>query len=159
MYDVANKDLSPYVPEWMVGLGLQWTLFDGIARTRKVQAAQFKINQVEEAGHKAEDDIETLIRKLYQQMAMQLEEQESLQKSVTFAEAYFESKDKAFHEGLATSSDLVDARLLVAKFKIEQLQAMYKYDVALAALLQICGVPEQFNDYLTNARVITGTID
>ena len=159
MYDIANKDLSPYVPEWMVGLGLKWTLFDGIARTRKVQSAKFKVDQVEEAGEKAEADIETLIRKLHQELGMQVEQLESLDKSITFAEAYLESKDKAFHEGLATSSDLVDAQLLVAKFKIEQLKVMYQYDVALAALLQICGVPAQFNNYLSSNAAITGTIN
>ncbi len=159
MYDIANKDLSPYTPEWLVGLGLKWTLFDGVARTRKVQAAKFRVNQVEEAGLKAQDDIETVIRKLHQQLGMQLEQHESLTKSLTFAEAYLESKDMAFHEGLATSADVVDARLLVARFKIEQLQAMYQYDVALAALMQICGVPAQFNNYLTSDLVITQTID
>ncbi len=159
MYDIANKDFSPYVPEWMVGVGLKWTLFDGVARTRKVQAAKYRVNQVEEAGLKAQDDIETVIRKLHQQLGMQLEQHESLKKSLTFAEAYLESKDMAFHEGLATSVDVVDARLLVAKFKIEQLQAMYQYDVALAALMQICGVPAQFNNYITSDLVITQTID
>ncbi len=159
MYDIANKDLSPYTPEWLVGLGLKWTLFDGVARTRKVQAARFRVNQVEEAGLKAQDDIETVIRKLHQQLGMQLEQHQSLTKSLTFAEAYLESKDMAFHEGLATSADVVDARLLVARFKIEQLQAMYQYDVALAALMQICGVPAQFNNYLTSDLVITQTID
>nr|MBD3621169.1 TolC family protein [Sunxiuqinia sp.] len=159
MYDIANKDLSPYTPEWLVGLGLKWTLFDGVARTRKVQAAKFRVNQVEEAGLKAQDDIETVIRKLHQQLGMQLEQHQSLTKSLTFAEAYLESKGTAFHEGLATSADVVDARLLVARFKIEQLQAMYQYDVALAALMQICGVPAQFNNYLTSDLVITQTID
>ncbi|TDO03943.1 TolC family protein [Sunxiuqinia elliptica] len=159
MYDIANKDLSPYVPEWLVGVGVKWTLFDGAARTRKVQAAKHRVSQVEEAGLKAEDDIETVIRKLHQQLSMQLEQHESLKKSLTFAEAYLESKDRAFHEGLATSSDVVDARLLVAKFKIEQLQAMYQYDVALASLMQICGVPAQFNNYLTSDLVITQSID
>ncbi|MGQ7868034.1 TolC family protein [Sunxiuqinia sp. sy24] len=159
MYDIANKDFSPYVPEWMVGVGLKWTLFDGVARTRKVQAAKYRVNQVEEAGLKAQDDIETVIRKLHQQLGMQLEQHESLKKSLTFAEVYLESKDMAFHEGLATSADVVDARLLVARFKIEQLQAMYQYDVALAALMQICGVPAQFNNYITSDLVITQTID
>jgi outer membrane protein TolC len=32
MYDVANIDLSPMMPEWMVGVGLIWTIFDGAAR-------------------------------------------------------------------------------------------------------------------------------
>ena len=157
MYDLANKDLSPYVPDWMVGLGLNWTLFDGAARERKVQAAKYKVQQVNEAGQKAEDDIETVVSKLHHELGMQVEQMESLDKSLNFAKAYVESKDKAFREGLSSSSDLVDARLMVAKFKIERLQAMYQYDVALATLLQFCGAPDQFNDYMQRDEVITGS--
>ncbi len=157
MYDIANKDLSPYIPDWMVGLGLNWTLFDGTTRLRKVQAARYKVAQVEEAGHKAEDDIETMVHKLHHELGMQVEQMQSLNKSITFAEAYVESKDKAFHEGLSSSSDLVDARLMLAKFKIERLQAMYNYDVALATLLQFCGVPDQFIGYQQRDGAITGS--
>lgn len=159
MYDIANKDLSPYVPEWMVGLGLNWTLFDGAARLHKVQAARFKVDQVNEAGQKAEQDIETLILKLYHELGMQVEQAESLNKSLDFARAYVESKDKAFHEGLSTSSELVDAHLMVAKFEIERLQSMYQYDLALASLLRVCGVPEQFIDYQQREGVITGSVN
>ena len=35
-YNIINKDLSPYIPDYMVGIGLQWSLFDGNARSRKV---------------------------------------------------------------------------------------------------------------------------
>lgn len=158
-YDVVNKDLSPYIPEWMVGLGMNWTLFDGTTGYRKIQAAKLKAAQVDEAGKKAEDDIETVVRKLHHELGMQVEQLESLDTSLAFAETYVESKDKAFHEGLTSSSELVDARLMVAKFKIERLQAMYQYDVALASLLQFCGIPDQFTDYQRRTDIVIGTGD
>ncbi len=156
-YDVVNKDLSPYMPDWIVGLGMNWTLFDGASGYRKIQAARLKVAQANEAGKKAEDDIETLVRKLHHELGMQVEQLESLDKSLAFAESYVESKDKAFHEGLTSSSELVDARLLVAKFRIERLQVMYQYDVALASLLQFCGVPDQFLDYQQRKDLIAGS--
>ncbi len=156
-YDIANKDLSPYMPDWMVGVGLNWTLFDGASGYRKIQAARLKSEQVDEAGKKAEDDIETVVRKLHHELGMQVEQLESLDKSLAFAETYEESKDRAFHEGLSSSSDLVDARLLVARFEIERLQAMYQYDVALASLLQFCGTPGLFVTYQQRDDVIIGS--
>ena len=36
-YDLADKDLSPYMPQWLVGVGLNWSLFEGNARHRKLQ--------------------------------------------------------------------------------------------------------------------------
>jgi outer membrane protein TolC len=154
-YNLAEKDLSPYLPQWMVGLGLNWSLFEGTTRNRKLQAARFKVDQVDEAGLKAEEDIKTVIRKLHQQLGMQVEQLEELDKTLEFAQIYVDSRDKAFHEGLSTSTELVDANLLLAKVKIERLQALYGYDVALATLLQVCGSPDMFIQYQTSAQAIT----
>ena len=154
-YDMVDKDLSPYMPQWMVGVGLNWTLFEGNARNRKLQSSRFKEDQVEQAGLKAEEDIRTVIRKLHQQLSMQVEQLEELDKTLEFAKTYVESREKAFHEGLSTSTELVDANLLLAKVKIDRLQAMYGYDVTLATLLQVCGKPEKFLTYQTSQNVIT----
>lgn len=154
-YNLAEKDLSPYVPQWMVGVGLNWSLFEGNARNKKLQAARFKEDQVSEAGLKAEEDIKTIIRKLHQQLGMQVEQLEELDKTLEFAQTYVDSRNKAFHEGLSTSTELVDANLLLAKVKIERLQALYNYDVTLATLLQICGSPDMFLQYQASAQAIT----
>jgi outer membrane protein TolC len=156
-YDLADKDLSPYTPQWLVGVGLNWSLFEGNARHRKLQSAQFKEDQVAEAGLKAEEDIKTVIRKLHQQLGMQVEQLEELDKTLEFAKTYVDSRDKAFHEGLSTSTELVDANLLLAKVKIDRLQAMYNYDVTLATLLQICGSPDMFLEYQSSSQVIIGS--
>jgi outer membrane protein TolC len=156
-YDLADKDLSPYVPDWMVGVGVNWSLFEGNARNRKLQAAKFKGQQAEEAGLKAQEDIRTYIRKLHQQLGMQVEQLDELDKTLEFAKTYADSREKAFREGLSTSTELVDANLLVAKVKIERLQALYNYDVTLAALLQICGTPEKFLSYQTSENAISET--
>ena len=154
-YDMVNKDLSPYVPDWLVGVGLNWSIFEGNARNRKLQSARFKEDQVEQAGLKAEEDIKTVIKKLHQQLGMQVEQLEELDKMLEFAKTYVDSRDKAFREGLSTSTELVDANLLVAKVKIDRLQAMYNYDVTLATLLQICGSPDMFLEYQSSNQAIT----
>ncbi len=154
-YDMVDKDLSPYVPDWMVGVGMKWSLFEGNSRNRKLQSAKFKEDQVEQAGLKAEEDIKTGIKKLHQQLGMQVEQLEELDKTLEFAKLYVDSRDKAFREGFSTSTELVDANLLLAKVKIERLQAMYNYDITLANLLQVCGCPDLFLDYQSNGDVIT----
>ncbi|HZL11544.1 MAG TPA: TolC family protein [Prolixibacteraceae bacterium] len=156
-YDMANKDLSPYVPDWMVGVGLKWSLFEGNSRQRKLQAAKFKEDQVEQAGLKAEEDIKTVITKLHQELGMQVEQLEGLDQTLEFAKTYVDSRNKAFIEGLSTSTELVDANLLLAKVKIDRLQAMFSYDVTLATLLQVCGSPDLFLTYQSDSRIITET--
>ncbi|HCY40939.1 MAG TPA: hypothetical protein DHV48_06220 [Prolixibacteraceae bacterium] len=157
-YDMANKDLSPYIPDWLVGVGLKWSLFEGNSRYHKLQEAKFKKEQVEQAGLKAEEDIKTMIRKLHQQLGIQVEQLDELDKMLEFAKSYVDSREKSFREGLSTSTELVDANLLLAKVKMDRLQAMYNYDVTLATLVQVCGSPDLFLEYQTSNQVITESI-
>lgn len=68
----------------------------------------------------------------------------SVNASGRFAEEYLRIKEEAFKEGAAPSSDVVDARLNLAKIRIERLQAAYYYDMILARLLEACGQSELF---------------
>ena len=147
MYDVVNKDLSPYLPNWTVGIGLKWTLFDGAARYRKTRAASFKSEEVEEIKQKAESDVASMVTKLYNELNMYKEQLVELETAKTFSEEYLRVREKAFHQEMSNATEVVDANLALAQVRIERLQVMYGYDLTLARLLQYSGVPEQFAAY------------
>lgn len=149
MYDIANKDLSPYTPEWMVGVGLRWTLFDGTSRYHKLKAASAKEKQVNEIKEKTETDVSTVIFKLYNELNSYREQLTALDTARTFAEEYLRVREKAFHEQMSNATEVVDARMALAQVNIERLQVMYNYDLALARLLQYAGIPEEFPAYKT----------
>jgi outer membrane protein TolC len=155
MYDIVNKDLSPYAPEWMIGVGLKWTLFDGAARYHKVKAASFKVDQVDEFREKAKADVSTMVQKLYQELSINHEQLVQLETARLFAEEYLRMREKSFHEDMANATEVVDAYLALSQVSIERLQAMYNYDLALARLLQYSGIPEQFIAYSQRPNAIT----
>jgi outer membrane protein TolC len=155
VYDIVNKDLSPYAPEWTVGIGLKWTLFDGTARYRKVTAAACKTDQVREAGFKAQKDIETMINKSYQELNMYREQLDQLASAKEFAEEYVRVTEKAFHEEMANSTEVIDARLALCQVRIERLQAIYGYDLSLAHILEYSGIADQFPLYARRSGVKT----
>ena len=66
---------------------------------------------------------------------------------MTFAEEYLRVREKAFHEEMSNSTEVVDARLALTQVRIERLQAMYGYDLTLAKLLQFSGIPGEFSAY------------
>lgn len=153
-YNIVDKDLSPYMPDWVVGVGLRWTLFDGASRSKKIQASKYMEDQVQEASLKAKDDISTVIDKLYQELMMDVEQLQQLKNNIKFAEEYLRVKDKAFREGMSNSTEVVDARLNLAKSKIEQLQVTYQFDVNLAKLLEFSGISEQYVSYQNHSDVV-----
>jgi outer membrane protein TolC len=155
-YDIVNKDLSPYLPDYLVGVGLQWSLFDGNSRSGKVKSAQYQQMQVNDFYAKAESDIHSAISKYYQELHMNLEQINELDAAMEFTLEYLRAREKAFTEGLATTTQVSDANLAVAKAKTERLQAIYAWDVALSKLLYYAGLSDQFVNYLNSPEAKQG---
>ena len=143
-YNLAEKNLSPYVPDWMVGIGLKWSLFEGLGRHNTLKAGKTMEYQVNFAEQKAHADLKAYLTKLYEELQMQKEQRNELESTLELAEEYSESTQKAFKEGLATSTSVVEAYTKVAQVKALRLKVFYDYDVTLAKLLQTAGVPEQY---------------
>ena len=154
MYDLYNKDLLSQAPDWMVGINLQWNLFDGLARTRKVQAAKFKEKQIQQIHTKTKDDLQTAIDKLYRELQMNVEQLHELEISREHAREYLEVSRKSFQEGMATSSDVTEASASLSKVRIERLQVMYDYVKTLAKLLEVTGSSDEFTTYLQSKKTI-----
>jgi outer membrane protein TolC len=148
-YNIANVDLSPNVSDYMAGVTLSWKIFGGTSARHKYKSARFLEERVEQAWSKAERDLGTGIEKYHQEIQMILEQLHELASADAFADEYYRVRKKAFNEGMATSTEVTDASLAVAKVRIEKLQAMYQYDVALVRLLELAGIPESFNNYFT----------
>ena len=144
MYDIANRDLSPYMPEYMAGVGLKWNIFSGRRALNKTKAAKYTVQRVEEVKNKYKADIITGVTKIYQNLQMCLEQLDELKASMEFAQEYLSVREKSFKEGMATSTELVDARLAVTKVKIDRLKVLYDFDVNLSHLYDLCGMATDF---------------
>jgi outer membrane protein TolC len=63
----------------------------------------------------------------------------SMRSSIELAQETLRLSRVAFKNGQATSSDVADASLNFTKARLEQAQAAYEYDLALAKLLGTAG--------------------
>ncbi len=150
-YDIANHNLSPLVPEWTVGIGLKWTIFDGTARYQKLKAAQMVYEQVNAMERKVNNDIQTAIIKTYNELQNLRNQIKMLDVSKSYAEEYLKASEKTFHEQMTNETSVVDAQLMLAKISIERLQVMQIYAVKLATLLEYSGLSSDFVKYTQHA--------
>lgn len=153
-YDLIDKDLSPYIPDYTIGIGMKWDLFTGAERVNKLKASKFQHAQVETYYEKTESDIKTAINKYYQEINMNLEQLKELESALEFATEYYRVRENAFKEGMATTTEVSDANLAVAKVKIERLEVMYSYDIALSKLLYYSGLTTDFSNYAFSNQTI-----
>ncbi len=157
-YNLAEYQLSPYVPQWMVGVGVKWTLAQGMTRQQKVKASATMQQQVDYAQQKAHVDITALMTRLYEELQMLIEQEQELESTLELAQEYSASTAKAFNEGFATSTMVVEAYTRVAQVKALRLKVFYDYDVALSCFLQVAGKPEQFMVFSTSELSLTESI-
>lgn len=158
-YNIADKNLSPYMPEWFVGVAMKWTVFNGLGRNNEVKAGETMRSQVDFATQKAHADLHAILTKLYEELQMQMEQKTELETTLELAEEYAASIEKAFNEGFANSATVVDAISKVAQVKAMRLKVLYDYDVKLAQLLQTAGVPQQYVKFCSGENTIIESID
>lgn len=140
------------LPRTMIGVGFTWNLFDGLNREKKIRQAKLTSQSLDLGKEKAENDLEVAVDKLYSQMQNAMDNVDALQTTIRMSEELVRIRKKLFREGMATSTDVVDAEVVLSKVKIAFLLAYYQYDVALANLLVVCGMPEAFSRYRENGQ-------
>ena len=147
MRELYKADLTVLDPLWAVGIGANFTLFEGLSNYNRVLAAKSQERQLSSLEKGAQKDIDTLVENRYQGLMKAKEQYEEIMTALKSTEEYLRVRTRAFEEGLATSLDVVDAQLALSRVKIERLQAAYEFDVSLAELLEASGISERFDDY------------
>ena len=138
-YDLYRYEMSDLTPDWYVGVGVRLNVFDGFAKTRKVQAAKIQREQINTFEEKIENDIEAGITQAYLAVVQSIDRYKTSEESLLLAEEYLRVREKAFAQGFATSVDVVDANLNLSSVKIDRLKALYEFNVAKSKLLELTG--------------------
>lgn len=135
------------VPRSMIGVGFTWNIFDGFDREKQVKQAKIarSITEIEQA--KTIDDLNLAVDKLYSQTQIALDNVKALKTTIEMSKELVRTRQKAFVEGMATSTEVIDAELMLSKVRLTSLLAYFQFDVNLINLLAICGVPESFYQY------------
>ena len=135
-------------PRTAVGVGLSWTLFDGLAREAAVARSRSQLSAAEFTEEKVADDMRLAIDKFYSILTDSLAEYEAVCTTERLAEELVRSRRKAFGEGMATSSEVVDAEVLLCGARVAKMVALYEIDIALCTLLTIVGCTDNYLDYI-----------
>jgi outer membrane protein TolC len=151
--ELYEDDLTILEPTWAMGVGVNFTLFDGRARSNRIMAARKMEEQAELTHHKAARDLETLVSSRHQELMKDSEQFDALQASLDLAQENLRARKRSFEEGLATSLDVVDAQMSLSGIQVARMKAAYSFDVALAQLLEACGRGADYPRYLAGKIV------
>ncbi|RHJ82916.1 TolC family protein [Parabacteroides sp. AM08-6] len=140
------------MPRTMIGVGFTWNIFDGLEREKTIRQARLTRQSLAIGKDKAVTDLQVGVDKFHTQMQNALDNVKALNTTLEMSNELVRIRMKSFQEGMATSSDVVDAEVMLSKVKTAFLLAYYQYDVALANLLSVCGIPEAFEQYRRDGK-------
>ena len=106
----SNGIQKNLIPRTFVGVGFTWNLFDGLDREQKIRQAKITKQTVGITRDKAIDDISVGIDKFYSQMQNALSSVNALNTTIELSRELVRMRKKAFTEGMATSTEVVDAK-------------------------------------------------
>lgn len=136
------------VPNTIGGVNLVWDIFDGLARERNIQLTKIESEIVAETQLSLKNDLEVAVDEWHANLKQACINAEELQSSLELAQEVYRIRKKSFSEGLCTSQQVLDALNLVNKTNLLLLTTYFEYDIALANLCCLCGIPEYFESFL-----------
>ena len=138
---------SNLLPRTIVGVGFTWNLFDGLSRERQISQARLAQQSLVWSRAQAEQDVALTVSRLYATLQQMAAEAHVLDTTIALHAEVLRVRQSAFAEGMATSTEVLDATHALATAKLARLAAYYAYDVALAGMLAACGMMDDFNEY------------
>lgn len=143
---------SNLLPRTFIGAGFTWNIFDGLNREKKIKQARVAQQILDIENEKVIDDNELAVDKLYNQIQNALDNIATLNTTIEMSKELLRIRKVAFKEGMATSTEVVDAEVMLSKVEIASLMAYYEYDIALINLLSVCGIPQSFDQYFNSGK-------
>ena len=132
------------MPRTIIGIGFTWNLFDGLNREANVRVSRLSKETIALEKEKAQSALEVMVQELYGKLQEAKDEVSTLRTTIALSEELVRIRRKSFEEGMATSTEVVDAEVMRSKVRIALLLVTYQFDVSLASLCSVCGVPELF---------------
>jgi outer membrane protein TolC len=141
--DPRSNRLSDTLDGWVVGVQSQWNIFDGRATSGRVAQARSLVEQAKLAVAEAQLAVDVDVRRAISTFQQATELAEASKKVVEQAEESVRLANARFSAGTATQLDVLTAQNDLTTARLNQLQAYYGYNVAVANARRAMGLTDE----------------
>lgn len=154
-YNFDRQDSLLTDPDWLVGVGIRYTLASGLGRSQAVTAAQQTVAQAQAGLREARNQLEIGVARSWNDTEAARRRFLLNDTAIAAAEENLRVQSIAYREQQATSLDVIDAQLSLGRAQIQRTQAAHDFVVSLAQLLHTSGQMEQMPHYIAQGdRII-----
>ena len=126
-------------PEWLVGLTLNWTIFDGGGKIARYKEAKANVDAIKARVRDTELQIWQNVEQAYLNLGEAEESIGAAGKAVESAQENYDLARGRFDAGVANIIELTDAQLALTQAQSTEAQALSDYRIAIARLEQALG--------------------
>ena len=130
---------------WTAGVQVQWNIFDGRATTGRVVQARSQLEQAKLSLAEAMLAVDVQVRQAYSSLIEAWELVQASGKTVEQAQEALRLANVRYGAGTATQLDVLTSQVALIDARLNQLQASFGYNVAVAALRQAMGQADEFS--------------
>jgi outer membrane protein len=128
---------------WVAGLSSSWSIFDGRATTGRVIQSRSYLEQAKLALGETQLGVDVEIRRAISTFQEATELAEASKKVVAQAEEAVRLANARYNAGTATQLDVLTSQVDLTTARINQLQAYYGYNVAVATTRKAMGLSDE----------------
>ncbi len=143
-YDVRSNELSFGQGVWQDSyagyLVLSWSVFDGLRTRARISQARSEVRQADIAIEDLKRAIELEVRAALLDAEAARETLGSQERNVETAERGLAIVDERYATGVATSLEVIDARLALITARENRISALFDFNVSTARLMKALGV-------------------
>ncbi len=125
-----------------VGVRLDWELWDWGQRRQEIAASRAEILAQEALLKEMEETVRLEVREAYLALISARKRVEVARSALTAAKEHFRLTRERFREGLADTSEVLDAETLLTRAQTQEISARADYEIARARLAYAVGLPE-----------------
>jgi outer membrane protein TolC len=127
---------------WIAGVQTQWAIFDGRATAGRVAQARSQFQQTRLAVEEAGLAVDVEVRRAHSSLTEAWDLVSASGKVVEQAEEALRLANVRYSAGTATQLDVLTSQVELTRARLNQLQAFYRYHVALATLRKAMGLAD-----------------
>ena len=149
-YNVLDQYLSVIEPQWAVGVGLKYNLFNGMQNYKEYASAKAEEEALVENTKEIERKINLLVKSKYMNIQLYKDMYQKLDADLSMANENVRLNEKRFNTGIGTSLELIDAELSLESIRLKRVNSLINYYKNIADLYSVTGNYEAFVKFWNN---------
>jgi outer membrane protein TolC len=146
--NLYQKDLPVTIPPWLIGVEMQWNIFDGFQKYKRTKATRLLVEEARMAAENTKTTLELRLKVSQNKMKALQNDVASLDSARQQARTTTILVTDRMQNQLSSVKDVNDALLQEEEMEKIYYTAVMGYYLAMADYYNVIGTPEQFATYI-----------